>query len=91
MIGNKPKSCVAKSRHRAVQFREAVRAVAVAPDHYHRSAVARFDLVVFRAGVAHENKLAGLEIEIADGMCVPPFKMLGRCEAALEDVGVNGG
>ena len=91
MIGNKPKGRVAKSRHRAVQFREAVRAVAVAPNHYHWSAVARFDLVVFRTGVAYENKLAGLEIKIADGMCMLPFKMLGQCEAALEDVGMNGG
>ena len=91
MIGNKPKSCIAKSRYHAVQFRKAVRTIAVVPNYYHRSAVAWFDLVVFCAGVVHENKLAGLEIEIVDGMRVPPFKMLGRCEAALEDVGVNGG
>ena len=89
MIGNKPKGRVAKSRHRAVQFREAVRAVAVAPDHYHRSAIAWLDLVMFRTGVAHENKLAGLEIKIVDGMRMLPFKMQGRREAALEDVGVN--
>ena len=89
MIGNKPKSHVVKLRHHAIQFCEAVRAVAVAPDHYHRSAVALLDLVVFRTRVAHENKLAGLEIEIADGMRMLPFKMLGQCKVALEDVGVN--
>ena len=77
MIRDKLKSRVAKSRYRAVQFREAVHAVVVAPNHYHWSTVAWFDLVVFRAGVAHENKLARLEIEIADGMRMLPFKMLG--------------
>ena len=68
-----------------------VRAVAIAADHHYGSTVPWFNFVVFRAGVAHENECAGLEIKVVDGLCMLLLEVLHRCEPALKDVGVNGG
>jgi hypothetical protein len=91
MIRNEPESCVVKSRHHAIQFCKAVHAIVVAPDHYHRSAVAWLDLVMFHTGVAHENEHTGFKIEIANGLCMLPLELLGRHEVTLKDAGMNSG
>ena len=94
MVRDKAKGCKAKFGNCTVKFCKSICTIVGSADDNHRAEVSGLCLaseVSLNTGVSDKDKGAWLEVEVTNGVLEGVFELADGVEAAVEDIGMDGG